>query len=413
MARPLLPVPLVSLLRALRHPPFTWVWSGQSISLLGDRIFQVALAWWVMEATGSAAAMGTVMILSILPMLLFLLIGGVLVDRFPCLWLMFISDLVRGLVIAAIAVLAYKHALAIWHVYLFSLVSGFVEAFFQPAYRAVIPEITRGDELTSANSLTSLSGQFAGIAGPALGASIVALGGMPLAFALDAVSFFASAACLAPVLKLAKTPQLDEPTRGVLGDLRHGLAAVVASPWLWVTIGVAGVSNIAYAGPMEVALPFLLKENRGVDVRSLGLFYSASALGSILSAVWMGRIPRLRHRGLTLYGSWAIIGLLVMLIGLPVPLPVILLASLAIGACNTILSLVWVNSLQELVPGNLLGRVTSVDYLGSYLLLPLGYAFGGWAAGRFGASALFVFGGALQTLLVVLGLLHPKVRGVD
>jgi len=357
--------------------------------------------------------MGTVFVLTTIPMLAFLLLGGVFVDRFPRLRLMVISDLVRGPVISLMALLAFTNSLTIWHVYAFSLISGFVEAFFQPAYRAAVPEVSPAEDLPSANSLTSLSGQLSGIAGPALGATIVALGGTPLAFALDGLSFFISACCLLPLLRLATLPQGQEASHGILGDLREGLGAVTTSPWLWITIGVAGISNIAYAGPMEVTLPFLLKDRWQAEVGVLGLFYSASSLGSVLAAAWLGRLPRLRRRGLTLYGSWMLIGVLVMAIGLPITIPGILLASLMIGACNTILSLVWVNTLQEFVPRNLLGRVTSVDYLGSYLLLPLGYALGGWAAEALGPSLVFVLGGALQTVLIALGLLHPQVRSLD
>lgn len=176
-----------SLLRVLRGRSFALLWSGQTISLLGDRIFQVALAWWVLEETGSAVAMGTVFVVSIIPMLLFLLIGGVMVDRFPRIRLMLISDIARGLLIGIMALLAFSDALVIWHVYVISLLSGFVEAFFQPAYRAAVPEVTPEADLPSANSLTSLSGQFGGIAGPAAGATLVALGGSSLAFALQAL----------------------------------------------------------------------------------------------------------------------------------------------------------------------------------------------------------------------------------
>ncbi len=401
------------LLRALKNRPFALVWGGQTVSLLGDRIFQVALAWWVLEKTGSAVAMGAVFIFSTIPMLVFLLIGGVLVDRFLRLWLLLISDLARGLVICSVAVLAYADSLAIWHVFLFSLVFGFVDAFFQPAYRAIIPEILPIEDLTSANSLTSLSRELAGIAGPAAGAAIVALGGTPLAFAVDAFSFIASALCVMPILGLASSPKTEERSHSVMGDLREGLAAVFASPWLWVTIAVAGISNIAYAGPMEVSLPFLIKDYRHAEVGVLGLFFSASAVGSVLATIWLGRLPKLRRRAWLLYGSWAIIGIMVILIGLPIPVPGILLASAVIGACNATVGLAWINSLQELVPRHLLGRVTSVDYLGSYIFLPVGFAFGGWAAERFGAPAVFIFGGALHTLLVLLGLLHPGVRAVD
>jgi DHA3 family tetracycline resistance protein-like MFS transporter len=401
------------LFRALRQRSFALLWSGQTISALGDRIFQVALAWWVLEKTGSTVAMGMVLVLSTVPMLLFLLLGGALVDRFPRLWLMLLSDLVRGVVISLAAVLAIFDLLTLWHVYAFSLIFGLVDAFFQPAYRAVVPEVVPPDGLPSANSLTSLSQQLSGIAGPALGAVVVALGGTSLALALDGLSFFISAACLLPILRLAAWPQWDGAAHGILGDVWEGLRAVLASPWLWITIAVAGISNIAYAGPMEVALPFLIRDHLHADVSVLGLFYSASSVGSVLAALCLGRWPIRHRRGLALYGAWMLIGVLVVVLGLVMSVPVVLVVSFLIGVCNTLLGLVWVNTLQEYVPGHLLGRVTSVDYLGSYALLPVGFAVGGWAAGLIGVPLLFVLGGALQAVLVSLGLLHPKVRSLD
>jgi DHA3 family tetracycline resistance protein-like MFS transporter len=322
-----------------------------------------------------------------------------------------ISDVVRGLVIGLLAIFAFAGWLTIWHVYLLSLVSGFVEAFFRPAYSAAVPEITPQEHLTSANSLTSLSNQIGGIMGPAVGALIVALGGTPLALALDALSFFVSALCLMPLLTFAT--QSHNKAQGMVHEARQGITTVMASPWLWVTIGIAGLSNIAYGGPMEVVLPFLIKEYHQADVSVLGLFYSAASLGSLLSAIWIGRLPRLRRRGLILYGVWMVIGIMVIFIGLPIPIPAILVAALIIGACNTTLGLVWVNTLQEMVPPDLMGRVTSIDCLGSYLLLPLGYAIGGWAAELVGVSMVFVIGGVLETTLIALGLLHPQVRTLD
>jgi MFS family permease len=402
-----------SLLRALRHRPFALLWSGQTISTVGDRIYQIALAWWVLEKTGSTVAMGTVLILTIAPMLAFLLLGGVLVDRLPRLRLMLVSDLVRGVVVSLTAWLAFTDRLAIGHVYALSLVFGLVDAVFQPAYRAAVPEVMPVEDLPSANSLTSLSGQLSGIAGPALGAALVATGGTALGFGLDGLSFFISVCCLLPLLKLPALPKQREAGQGILGDLREGLATVTASPWLWITIAVAGISNIAYAGPMDVTLPFLIKEHFHADVAVLGLFYSASSAGSVLAALWLGRAARLRRRGLLVYMPWMAIGILVLMMGLPIPVQGILVASFLIGACNTVVGLVWVNTLQELVPQHLLGRVTSVDYLGSYVFLPVGFAIGGWAAKLLGPAPIFVIGGALQAVLVSLGLLHPMIRSLD
>ena len=136
------------------------------------------------------------------------------------------------------AALAFANLLQVWHIYLISLIFGLVDAFFQPAYGASVLEIVPIDYLPSANSLTSLSGNISGIIGPALGAGMIALGGTPAAFALDALSFFISAACLLPILRLSRAPRAEEPSGSILRDVRAGLGTVFGTPWLWVTITV-------------------------------------------------------------------------------------------------------------------------------------------------------------------------------
>jgi hypothetical protein len=404
---------MISSFRALRQRPFALLWSGQTISRLGDRFYQVALAWWVLEKTGSAVVMGTVLICTDVPMLVFVLLGGALVDRWPRLPVMMLSDLVRGLAVSIVAALSFANLLQVWHIYIISLIFGTVDAFFDPAYRAAVPEIVPVGHLPSANSLTSLSGEFSGIVGPALGAGMVALGGTSSAFALDALSFFVSVACLLPILRLSGSPRTEEPAGSILRDVRDGLGTVFGTPWLWVTIGVAGISNITYVGPMGVALPFLIKNHLHAQVGVLGLFYTCMSAGALLTAFWLGRYTPIRKRGLKLYGSWMLIGIMVVLIGLPISIPGILAAAFVIGGANTALGLIWVNTLQEQVPRDLQGRVSSVDFLGSSLLAPVGYAVGGWATGLLGPVLVFIIGGSLQIGLIASGLLHPKVRALD
>src|SRR5215216_4052576 len=192
----------MNVLRSLKHRPFALLWTGQTISRLGDSLYRIALSWWVLEKTGSAVAMGTVLILSQIPLLLFLLIGGVVVDRLPRIRIMFASDVLSGLVITFVALFSWLNLLEIWHIYVASILFGFVEAFFFPAYQAVVPEITPSELLTSANSLNGLSQRVTGIVGPALGAALVAVGGTSLTFGLDALSFFISAICVFPLIRL-------------------------------------------------------------------------------------------------------------------------------------------------------------------------------------------------------------------
>ena len=160
----------MNVFRSLKHRPFALLWTGQTTSRLGDNLYRIALAWWVLEKTGSATAMGTVLVLSQIPMLLFLLLGGVVVDRFPRIRIMFISDVLSGLVITFIAIFSWLNLLEIWHIYLASIMFGLVEAFFFSAYQAVVPQITPSELWTSANSLNGFSQRVTGIVGLALGA---------------------------------------------------------------------------------------------------------------------------------------------------------------------------------------------------------------------------------------------------
>jgi DHA3 family tetracycline resistance protein-like MFS transporter len=399
---------------ALRQRSFAWLWTGQAISRLGDSIHRVALSWWVLEQTGSAAVMGTVLIFSFTPMLLFLLIGGVAGDRLPRVRLMLGSDLLRGGVVALVAALAATHTLQIWHLYVASMVFGLLDAFFQPAYTALVPEITPAPLLPSANSLTSLSGQLSNIAGPAIGAGIVAAGGTALAFAVDSLSFFLSAACLIPLIGLPQAPApAGHGARHMLRDLREGVRAVLAAPWLWITIALAALFNITQGGPFAVALPFLVKDSLHSDVGVLGLLYSMTSVGAVLSAIWLGRARRIRRRGLLAYLGLLAGGLSTLMLGLPVPLPAVAGVILVNGAAVTVFGLIWTNTLQEIVPRALLGRVASIDMLGSFALLPIGYGIAGWATDLLGPALVFITGGALTCLLVLIGLAHPGIRNLD
>lgn len=403
----------MSLFVSLRTRAFALLWTGQTISRLGDSLYRIALSWWVLEKTGSATAMGTVLVVSSLPMLLFLLVGGVVVDRLPRFRVLFASDALNGCVVAVVSVLAATGALEIWHVYVAGAIFGLSDAFFYPAYAASVPQIVPPESLPSANSLSGLSFQITGVFGPAVGAALVALGGTPAAFGLDSLSFFASAACMAPLLHIALPRTDDLSTRSPLHDLQDGLKGVVAHTWLWLSIAFFGLVNVFDAGPRNVALPFLIHDHLGLDVGSLGAATSSIAVGSVVAAVFLGRYPRLRHRGLMLYGSEAVMGLMLVLFGRVPSLPSLMAAAFVYGVGISIGNLVWTNTLQEMVPQERLGRVSSIDALGSFVFLPVGFAFAGILSDRLGPANVFILGGSAVALLALGMLLMPSIRRLD
>jgi len=402
--------------RALKYTPFAWLWSGQTLSRVGDFLYEVVLAWWVLEQTGSALQMGMVLVFSLSPMVLFSLIGGVMVDRWPRIPIMILSDCLRGVVVAVVAVMALNQTLQIWHVYLASLIFGLVDSFFQPAYTALVPQLIGEDDLPSANALSSLSAQIGRIAGPALAAGIIALGGTGLGFVVNAGTFFVSTLCLLPLLKRLprlSTTSSDEQAGRIWAEVKEGISTVLGRPILWISILIFAMTNITLAGPYSVAMPFLVQENFAGNVNMLGLLYALFPIGYVLGGIWMGRKKVIRRRGLTSYLGLALAGLGIAALGLPLPLVVIGLAALLNGAALEVNSLIWTNLLQVVVPAEKLGRVASIDLLGSYLLLPLGFGLTGWATDLLGAATVFIIGGMMTVIMAGVALLHPAIQQFD
>jgi MFS family permease len=405
-----------STFRALHNRNFSALLFGQTLSRIGDFLFQIALAWWVLEKTGSATAMGTVLFFSTLPMVVFVLIGGVIVDRMPRGLLLFMCDMARCFIMIVGAWLAFTDQLVLWQIYVIAILFGFADAFFLPAYNALIQQIVADDDLPSANSINSLSMQFGRVAGPAIGGLIVGFGGTGTAFGLNAVSFFIGALTVASLLNLpapAREQQTESMLKQFKDDLRDGFGTIFASPVLWVAILVFAFTNITLAGPYSIAMPFLVQQKLGGDERMLGFIYAIFPIGFAISSLALGSFKKLRYRGILFYICCALAGIGLGVFGLGLPLPVLAFAAIVNGAALEIDSLIWTNLMQEMVPPEKMGRVSSVDALGSFVLLPIGFAFTGWLIDAIGVTTVFIAAGCVTVVIGLLPLLNPLIRKLD
>lgn len=420
----------IPFLSALRFRPFALLFTGQFISRVGDGIFRVALAWTVLQLTGSALAMGGIFFASLIPTILFALFGGVAADRLPQRLILLCSDAGRGVIVALVAVLALEHSLQIWHLIVLSLLFGIADGFFTPSYQSIIPRLVEKNALQPANALIQSTSELSRLLGPVLGALVLAsTGGQSAAFALDALSFFVSTGFLValrlspsdsdaqPALEGDNTVRVPgfEAFSGILADIRAGITYVRGTSWLWITIALTSVSNVTFSAPLVVVLPKLVQDFYRAGPALFGVLIGADAAGFLVSTLVLG-VLRLHRRGIVAYCALLLscVGLLVL--GLPLPhgyAPMIAAAAcvctgFGIG-CFTVLSMTL---LQELVPVQMIGRVMSIDMVGSFLLLPLGLFVVGGIADAIGPAPVFVVGGVLSFALAAAGLCVKSIRNL-
>jgi MFS family permease len=402
----------VGLLVPLRDPEFRKVWLALCVSLLGDGAFLVAVAWKVYELSNAPTAMSIVGIAMTVPTIMFLLIGGVASDRFSRRTLMVAADLLRALAGAVLAGLALSGVLEVWHVAILAALYGTGAAFFAPAFDAFVPDIVPAERLARANALDQLMRPLLlRMAGPALGGILVAAGGAGLVFALDSATFLFSAAMLLLVRVPARPQQAASVS--VLRDLTDGWRFVRRRVWLWATFASAAMAYLCFMGPVEVLLPYLVKNELDGSARDLGMVFAAGGLGSVACALAMGQrdLPR---RGITfIYLTWTLATLAVAGYGISSALWQLMIAALAFNALETAGTIVWATMKQQHVPSAMLGRVSSLDWLISIGLLPLSFALTGPVAAAIGTRGTLVAAGVVGAVVTCAAFFVPGMRDLE
>lgn len=278
--------------------------AGLSVSLLGDGLFLVALAWQVYTLKGTPSALGAVGIAMTVPTIACLLLGGAISDRYDRRRVMICADAVRGVSTATLATLALCGSLSFGELLALAVVQGAASAFFDPASDAIVPELLEGEMLAQANALDQLVRPLAlRLIGPALGGLVVALLGSGGAFACDAASFAISGITVA-TLAPGRRGAARESALG--GEIVDGLRFVAGEPWLWVTLAGAAIAYLLFMGPVEVLLPYIVKVQLHQHAGSLGLVYAAGGAGSLVCAVAVGGRGLPRRPVRFIYVTWTI-----------------------------------------------------------------------------------------------------------
>ena len=406
----------MKLLRPLRERDFALLWSGMTISLLGDGIFLVAEAWQVYDLDNDPLALSLVGTSWTLGMVAFLLTGGLISDRADRRQVLIAADLVRAAALVGMGVLSVTGVIQIWHIVVLSLFMGVGEAFFGPAFGAIVPDIVSAELLVQANALQQLVQQAAAkLVGPAIGGFVVAAIGAGPGFLVDAATFLLSAIAVA-ALKVRS--QAVERARSARAELREGLAFVRRQPWLWSTLVMASLSLLFFLGPLEVLLPYIVRNELGAGAGGFGLILAAAGAGAIVASLAVSQFGVPRRYLTFMYTLWAAATLPLVGYAIGTSLWQFVVLGVVYGACETGGMVVWGTLMSTRVPPELRGRVHSLDWFVSIGLTPVSFALTGPVSKAIGIDATLILAGTLPAvaclvLFVVAGLRGDEERHPD
>ncbi|RKT08299.1 putative MFS family arabinose efflux permease [Streptomyces sp. 3211.6] len=389
----------------LGQTEFRWFFSGRLISLLGSSMAPVALAFGVLDSTGSITDLGVVLAARMVPLLAFLLVGGATADRFSRKTVLVCANLGLTLTQGTVAGLVLSGHFSMPAVAALSVLDGVLTAFMTPALRGIVPQLVDKDQLRPANALLGSARNATKLLGPSLsGVLVVAVGSGP-AIAFDALSYLLAAGCL---VRLALPPSAPaERSAPLLTDIRAGWTEFRRIRWVWrVTLSFCLI-NLVQTGTWQVLGPSLTKQLGGEAL--WGVVLSAQGAGMLVMSTLLHRLTA-RHflRLGLLMGALGALPFLVL--GARADAGWLVGAAFVAGLGGSISGISWDTSLQEHVPAGVLSRVTSYDDLLSYIAIPVGQLCVGPLAHAFGGFRVTVIAGIVYALTAVLPLASAAVR---
>jgi hypothetical protein len=389
---------------ALREPAFRLVFACGVVSLLGDAVVAVALAFAILELTHSATDIGLVLAVRTVALIVGLLAGGVVADRVSRRDVMVAADGVRFAGQAAVGVLFVTGHAQLWMVALLQVPLGLASGFFNPALSGLLPTVVSPANLQGANALRGIASAVGGIAGPAIAAGLIAVSGPGEALLVDAGTYAVSAALL---LRIRRDSVARGPRTTALADLRGGWHEVRSRPWVWMVIA-ASTLTVLLSAASTVLGPLVADEHFG-GASGWALVRGAGAAGGVLGGLIALRV---RPRRPLLVGCLALALFALPSIALagPAPLLAVAVASVAANAGVLVFTALWETALQQHVPPEALGRVTSFDWIGSLAFQPVGMAVAGPAAAAFGTGTTLLGSGLLLLAVLLLLAAAPAVR---
>lgn len=391
----------------LRNPNYRLWLVGGTISLLGDQFYIVALPWLILQQTGSAVAMGTVMMAGAIPRALLMLMGGAVTDRISARKIMMTTATARTFCVAVIGALIWFRVLQMWELYAMAIAFGVADAFAAPASTAYLPSLLQPEQLVAASSIGQSTAQVTTIAGPVPAGFVIKSVGLAWAFFVDAISFLF---IIGALWKLPDPPKLQTASKAVLPAIAEGIAYVVRDVPLRSLMLLATMMNFCFFGPVSIGLTYIIK-TRFDSPAILGVVMSAVAVGSLLGALLAG-VWKIRRRGILIILVAALLSPCLASIGLWEKLWSLGGVLFGIGVMAAFMNVhisAWV---MQRIDTTVRGRVASVLMLATFGIMPISFAVAGFLI-AWNLKFTFLIAG-LAMLITAAGASLPKsVREIE
>ena len=391
----------------LRNPNYRLWLTGGTISLLGDQFYFVALPWLVLQQTGSAVAMGAIMMAGAIPRALLMLMGGAVSDRMSARKIMMVTATARTVCVTVIGVLVWLGVLQTWELYALAAAFGVADAFAVPAQSAYMPSLVKREQLVAASSVSQSTAQMTTIVGPVPAGFVIKTLGVAWAFFVDAISFVF---IIGALWKLPDPPKSQKARKAMLQAIAEGIVCVGKDVPLRSLMLLVTIMNFCVAGPVSIGLAYLTKTRFGSPA-VYGMVISAVAAGSLLGALLAG-LWKIRQRGVMILlvslglgvclGSIGLLGKVWSIAG------VLLIMGAAAGMVNIHIS-AWI---MQRIDVAVRGRVASVLMLASYGITPISLAVAGFLV-AWSLKLMFVLAGGLMVLAAAGASFQKPVREID
>lgn len=400
---------------ALGDRRFAWYFAARTVSTVGSVMAPVALAFAVLHVDASAGALAQVLGARTLAMVVFLLVGGVIADRFSRITVMQVSHALTLLTQGAAAALVISGHATLTQLTVIEALNGAVSAFTMPAMMGVVPLVVERSRLQQANALLSFSRSGLAVVGPAVAGGLVVSVGPGWALAVDSATYLVAIVCLSRVRlpRPAASASSTTPRRSsMVRDLREGWSEFTRREWLWVVVLVFGVLNAIHVGVIGVLGPLVATTNPAIGEAGWGIILSAEAVGTVLMTLVMLRL-RLPHPLRAGMLAMTLLAVPMAMLGLDPSLVPVALGFVVAGAAVEIFGVGWSTALHEHVPLAVLSRVSSYDALGSFVAMPVGTFLYGWLASVVDLETLLVGSAVVYLVVALSALLSRSVRDLS